>query len=102
MTADLIKRYIENNDASVISYKQFNEHKGDMYPTFTFCIAYNPDFIYNDALKELHLSKKEYEKSLEGLVPDSPEKQNVGEIFFKAFLSQLYECLYMLCLILLG
>lgn len=79
MTADLIERYIENNDSSVISYKQFNEHKGDMYPTFSFCITENPYFIYNDALKELHLSKKEYEKALEGLVPDSPEKQKMWD-----------------------
>ena len=79
MTADLIERYIENNDSSVISYKPFNENKGDMYPTFTFCIAHNHDLIYNDALMELHASKKEYAKALQGLVSDTPEKQRMWD-----------------------
>ena len=77
MTADLIERYVENNDASVISYKQFNENKGDMYPTFTFCTANNPNIMYNNALNELHLSRKEYGNFLKGLNADSSEKQKM-------------------------
>ena len=77
MTVDLIERYKENNDASIISYKQFNEKQGDMYPTFSFCFLNNIDIIYNDALMELHLSKKEYNNILRGLVVDSPDKQRM-------------------------
>ena len=54
-----ILRYTENNDASVMSYKRFNENGQNKYPIFTFCFANDPKLIYDDALKELYPSKNQ-------------------------------------------
>ena len=42
------------------------DRRKDQYPTFTFCFADNPKFVYSDAVKELSLSKEEYSKLLTG------------------------------------
>ena len=55
-----ILRYLENNDASVIAFKRFNEPLGDKYPTFTFCFGGDPYVIFSDAINELHIDQKEY------------------------------------------
>ena len=39
MTAKETIRYIKNEDSSTISYKQFNKHPHDTYPTFSICFT---------------------------------------------------------------
>lgn len=63
LTAKQIMLYIENPDASVISYKRFNENPEDKYSTVSFCFANDPSVIYNDDLKELYPSKGPEEPS---------------------------------------
>lgn len=66
MTIKQILRYANNEDASVVSYKQFmGNHEYD-YPTFTLCLANEPEIMYTDALEELHITGKEYTNVLKG------------------------------------
>ena len=66
MTVQQIMRYIEDNDASIVSSKRFNEGHNDKYPTFTFCCSGEPEFIYLQAVHELLIFKEDYANILQG------------------------------------
>lgn len=66
LTFRQVVRYLENNDAPVIQYKNFNETPDDRYPTFTFCLAGDPKITYKDGIGELAVSKEEYSELLKG------------------------------------
>ena len=66
MTIKQILRYVNNDDASVVSFKLFLGSKEYEYPTFTICIANDPEIIYTDALNELHVTGTEYANALKG------------------------------------
>lgn len=38
MIVQQIQRFVGNLDVSTITLQQFHNHKGDEYPTFTFCL----------------------------------------------------------------
>ena len=66
MTITQILRYFENNDASYIVFRQFNERHIDNYPTFTFCLYQYRGGSYSDTVNELHLTKEQYSYLLKG------------------------------------
>ena len=67
MTFQQIIRYVEDNDASIVTSKLFNENSRDVYPTFTFCFADDPELIYSEAIYELYVTKENYTDLLRGV-----------------------------------
>ena len=58
MTITQIQQFVENNDASSVAFKRFNEHPIDVNPTFTFCLC-GID-IYSETINELRMTKEQY------------------------------------------
>ena len=42
------------------------EQPKDLFPTFTFCFADDPEIVYSDAVHELRISKQDYSNLLKG------------------------------------
>ena len=63
-------RHFRNNDASSISFKEFNKNPQDRYPTFTFCLKSRRSEMYyyfKNSLKAYGIGHKEYDRLLEGI-----------------------------------
>ncbi len=60
MTVQQIMRFVEDNDASIVTTKLFNEGPQDTYPVFTFCFTNQPEVIYTEAVHELSISREDY------------------------------------------
>ena len=64
-----IIRYLENNDASSISYKQFNQLEVNKYPTFSVCLKGTKLYfkkMETQIFKQLKITGQEYEDILKG------------------------------------
>ena len=68
MTCTQIVRYLENRDASSISYRRFNQTPRDRYPTYSFCFTGTSVNWFNDLLmfNELGITPAHYENILKG------------------------------------
>ena len=57
MVSMQVKRFNGNADVSTMTYRRFNEHSIDLYPTITFC--FNPP-LKSTAIKQYNLSPSVY------------------------------------------
>ena len=86
-------KYAENGDASYVTFRRFMERPEDQYPTYTFCFADNPNFVFSDAVNELKISRDDYSSLLKGVVANSNDTydnlktavDNTDERFTKKF-----------------
>ena len=68
MSASFVKRFIENENATSITYKQFNKEPKDKYPTFSICFKgymfhwFHPLAIFD----AFGLNNKQFERMLKG------------------------------------
>ena len=68
MTITQIVRYLENRDASSISYKKFNQTPRDRYPTFSICLQGAELYSYYDTfmMNSLGITSTQYVLTLNG------------------------------------
>ena len=68
MAINQISRFIENRDASTITYKRFNRSPDDKYPTFSLCFQGSDISWYQDELifNEFGITSAQYGKLLKG------------------------------------
>ena len=67
MTVQQIMIYVEDNDASIVTSKVFNENPQDKYPTFTFCFVNDPNLLYSEKVHELTISRENYSNIVKGV-----------------------------------
>ena len=79
MTIQQIMRYVEDNDASIVTSKLFNEGPHDKYPTVTFCFTKQPEIIYSEAVHELSISSEDYANILKGVTSTTNNSTNTFE-----------------------
>ena len=65
----LAHRYFQNEDASIVSFKPFNQRHGDNYPDLTFCIE--GGIFKQTALDEFQISEQVLSSILKGVVPSN-------------------------------
>ena len=86
MTVKQIIHFSQNNDLTVISYKQFNDRPKDVYPTFTICFRdfsdwgtlYNLTYVNETAA----ITPIEYLSILKG-IEDDQKISNIKEVDFQ-------------------
>ena len=68
MSASFVKRFTENDNATSIAYRRFNNNPKDEYPTFSICFKGTPFHWYHDLdiYKAFELRIEQYEMMLKG------------------------------------
>ena len=61
------QRYFQNEDASIVSFKPFNQQPKDNYPDLTFCIQGGQ--FKKGVLDEFQVSAEEFSSILKGAIP---------------------------------
>ena len=69
------ERYFRNEDASVISFRKFNQRPEDIYPDFTFCIE---NGIFGPRIKELGMNKDNFSNILKGKGLLDPTNESIN------------------------
>ena len=85
MTITQIVRYLENRDASSISYKQFSQTPRDRYPTFSICFQGAELYWYYDTLifKDFGITPAQYEPILKGEIGFKYEYEYTTRLYRK-------------------
>ena len=75
------QKYFENNDVSSTYYKKFENHKEDVYPTFSFCIVSYNGRLFQGALGNL---TKEYWRYTRGKIriDGNPNANQLSQVEF--------------------
>ena len=69
------ERYFRNEDASVISFRKFNQRPEDIYPDFTFCIENGP---FRPMIKEWGMNKDNFSEVLKGNDISDPTNHSIN------------------------
>ena len=96
----LIHRWVQNNDASSIGFKQYNDQEQDIYPTYSFCFHSSGNgalFTYFEMklMTKLLLRPSDFELVLKGeKIFDNfgyTDFQNISDVRFEEYTVKLEE-----------